>query len=584
MHPQRKPDRSRAGVRSGPSVRNAAEHAAGSASSQAGAQTGRGPMTPDRLLELQRSVGNAAATELLAQQRHEHGDQCGHPPTVQRSTVPDVLTTPGVPFAGPLAERVSAHYGGVDLSHIRVHADPVAQRSAAELGARAYTSGHHVVLTDNATEKDVRHEVAHTFQQAAGTVSGKDNGDGLKISEPDSPEEKAAEAAAQRPLPSRSSPPASQRSAGTVAVTPLPHGPQGHAPVGTDGHGRAVQRADQARPSSAQSGRSAESGQTESSYHTAQSGGSAAASTTSSQRRLSEYARDKAELNRRIGKITALKQDTEFTGAIQGWLDNLTDAAPDLAAVDKIIDRMVKNHGFELPYEWVARHQDKPGFHEAAQQQDRTQRAHLWSKIGAEISSNRAQWERGLVLEKTVGGALFNGLLFGLENFGKSLAMRELWKKMSQTYVKGLRGPVEASVLVGIDDTSVLNTIEWPLLRESIEKGVVDGMNVVVYSMEKEEGGRIRLEPRETVAVRSAEEYEALPRVQQSARWRQQQSQVDTDQKDEFAASCAREDALAELDKFVTENVEGQLRFRPTETPDNTPATSSAGSSPRLGS
>jgi hypothetical protein len=161
MHAQREPDRSRAEVRPKPSVRNAAEHAAASASAQVDAQAAEGPITPQRLLELQRSVGNAAAANLLARQGHEPSDQCGHAPTVQRSSVHDVLTTPGVPFTGPLAERVSDHYGGVDLSHIRVHTDPVAQRSATEIGARAYTSGHHVVLNSNATEKDVRHEVAH---------------------------------------------------------------------------------------------------------------------------------------------------------------------------------------------------------------------------------------------------------------------------------------------------------------------------------------------------------------------------------------------------------------------------------------
>lgn len=576
MHAQQDPDRSRGEVRPKPPVRNAAEHASASASPQAGAQAAGGPMTPRRLLELQRSVGNAAATDLLAQQRHEHSDQCGHTPTVQRSSVHDVLTTPGVPFTGPLAERVSDHYGGVDLSHIRVHTDPVAQRSATEIGARAYTSGHHVVLNNNATEKDVRHEVAHTFQQAVGPVSGKDNGDGLKISEPDSPEEKAAEAAAQRPLPglagsaapSRSSPPAVpalQRSAGI------------------DGPGRPVQRADQARPSSAQSGRSAESGQTVSSYHTAQSGGSAAAaSTTSSERRLSEYERDKAELMARIGKITALRQDTAFMGAIQRWLDNLTDAEPDTAAVDTIIARITENHGFELPYEWVARHQDKPGFQDGVDRQTRTERGQLWSKLGAEISSNVAESEHGIVLERTVGAALFNGLLFGLDNFGQSRTMGELWTKMSQTYVKGLRGVVEASALGGIDDTSVLHAVEWPELKQKIEAGYVDGMNVVVYSVEEVEGGRIRLMPKETVAVRTAQDYEALPRVEQSDEWRQQQSQVDTAEKEKFAARCARDDALVVLDRFVSENVPGSLLFRTVKTPDNTPVTSSAGSSPQL--
>jgi hypothetical protein len=576
MHAQQEPDRSRAEVRLKPSVRNAAEHAAASASAQVDAQAAEGPITPQRLLELQRSVGNAAAANLLARQGHEHSDQCGHAPTVQRSSVHDVLTTPGVPFTGPLAERVSDHYGGVDLSHIRVHTDPVAQRSATEIGARAYTSGHHVVLNSNATEKDVRHEVAHTFQQAVGPVSGKDHGDGLKISEPDSPEEKAAEAAAQRPLPGPAGSAAPAQSA-------RPAEPALQRSAGIDGPGRPVQRADQARPSSAQSGRSAGSDKTVSSYHTALSGGSAAAaSTTSSQRRLSEYERDKAELTARINRIAALQQDTEFKEAIQAWLNNLTEAEPGTAAVDTIIARITENHGFELPYEWVARHQYKAGFQDGADRQTRTGRGHLWSKLSAETSANLAESEHGLVLERTIGGALFNGLLFGLDNFRQSPSMGDLWTKMSQTYVKGLRGVVEASALGGIDDTSVLHTVEWPELKQKIEAGYVDGMNVVVYSVEEVEGAGKQLMPKETVAVRTAQDYEALPRVEQSDEWRQQQSQVDTEEKEKFAARCARDEAVAVLDRFVSENVPGSLLFRTVKTPDNTPVTSSAGSSPQL--
>ena len=199
MHAQQEPDRSRVTDRP-PGSPVLTDKGTGAAQTAAGGPGG--PMTPGRLLALQRSVGNAAAAGMVAQgqqDRHEHDARCGHAPAVQRSTVHDVLSTPGLPFTGPLAQRVSDHYGGVDLSHVRLHTDAVAQRSAEEIGARAYTSGNHIVMGRDATEKDARHEAFHIFQQAAGEVSGTDAGNGLKVSERDAPEEKAAEAAAETP-------------------------------------------------------------------------------------------------------------------------------------------------------------------------------------------------------------------------------------------------------------------------------------------------------------------------------------------------------------------------------------------------
>ena len=44
----------------------------------AGPELGGGGMSPERVLSLQRSVGNAAASRLIEQSRHQHGAGCGH--------------------------------------------------------------------------------------------------------------------------------------------------------------------------------------------------------------------------------------------------------------------------------------------------------------------------------------------------------------------------------------------------------------------------------------------------------------------------------------------------------------------------
>ncbi|MFE2940393.1 DUF4157 domain-containing protein [Streptomyces sp. NPDC059255] len=102
--------------------------------------------------------------------------------------MPDVIKSPGTNFDGPIRKEAESVYG-VSLSHLRVHTDEAARRSAREIGAEAYTSRNHMVFDGPMTRKRVLHEVAHTFQQAAGSVSGNATGHGFTVSDPNSPEE-----------------------------------------------------------------------------------------------------------------------------------------------------------------------------------------------------------------------------------------------------------------------------------------------------------------------------------------------------------------------------------------------------------
>lgn len=88
---------------------------------------------------------------------------------------------------------------GADFSDVRVHTGPTAQRSAAEIGARAYTSGSDVVIGAGGGDKHtLAHELTHVIQQRQGPVSGTDTGDGLRVSDPGDRFERAAEANARR--------------------------------------------------------------------------------------------------------------------------------------------------------------------------------------------------------------------------------------------------------------------------------------------------------------------------------------------------------------------------------------------------
>ncbi|MFE9925661.1 DUF4157 domain-containing protein [Streptomyces sp. NPDC005774] len=130
-------------------------------------------------------------------EQHRHDAGCGHQqagqPQVQRSAVHDVLRAGGTPMNSGLRKEMEARLGA-DFSQVRIHDDGAARASAAEVGARAYTSGHHVVIGDGGGDKHtLAHELTHVIQQRQGPVSGTDTGAGLKVSDPSDTYEQAAE-------------------------------------------------------------------------------------------------------------------------------------------------------------------------------------------------------------------------------------------------------------------------------------------------------------------------------------------------------------------------------------------------------
>jgi uncharacterized protein DUF4157 len=147
----------------------------------------------DRIRALQRAVGNAGVAAAIQR---------------QRDTVHSVLADPGRPLDEPVRQEMETRMDA-DLSDVRVHTGAAAQRSAREIGARAYTSGSHVVIGPGGTDAHtLAHELTHVLQQRDGKLSGVDNGSGLLVSEPDDRFEQAAEANAHRVM---SGPPPIQR-------------------------------------------------------------------------------------------------------------------------------------------------------------------------------------------------------------------------------------------------------------------------------------------------------------------------------------------------------------------------------------
>ncbi|PZT71607.1 MULTISPECIES: eCIS core domain-containing protein [unclassified Streptomyces] len=119
-------------------------------------------------------------------------------PVVQRSSVKGVLRGSGEALDGALRAEMEERLGA-DFSDVQLHTGHAAQRSAAEIGARAYTSGSHVVIGAGGVDKHtLAHELTHVIQQRQGPVAGRPTEDGLSVSDPGDRFEREAEANATR--------------------------------------------------------------------------------------------------------------------------------------------------------------------------------------------------------------------------------------------------------------------------------------------------------------------------------------------------------------------------------------------------
>ncbi|MFE9458474.1 DUF4157 domain-containing protein [Streptomyces californicus] len=196
------------------------EEATGAKAGREARQASTGAGRPrSGLLALQGAVGNATVVQMLGRaghgqdeeekEEHRHGDGCGHEdftaPAVQRSSVHDVVRSPGRPLDQATRADMESRLGA-DFSDVRIHTGSAANASAAEVGARAYTSGNHVVLAAGGGDAHtLAHELTHVIQQRQGPVSGTDTGNGLRVSDPSDRFEREAEANARavmsRPAP-----------------------------------------------------------------------------------------------------------------------------------------------------------------------------------------------------------------------------------------------------------------------------------------------------------------------------------------------------------------------------------------------
>jgi hypothetical protein len=109
------------------------------------------------------------------------------------------LASTGAPLEAPVRAQMQARLGH-DFSRVRVHTDARAAEGARAVGAAAYTVGHDVVFDAGqyapgsaAGRRLLAHELAHVAQQRAAAGGAGE----LRLGEPDTVEERQADAAAR---------------------------------------------------------------------------------------------------------------------------------------------------------------------------------------------------------------------------------------------------------------------------------------------------------------------------------------------------------------------------------------------------
>ncbi len=128
-------------------------------------------MKTDNDFQAQRTCSHCAEEEKL-QMKAETGNSAGMtaPPLVNRT-----VNTVGHPL-DPLTRGFMEVRFGYDFSKVRIHNDSIAHRSSADIHARAYTHGNHIVFGNghyqpgtSSGKKLLAHELSHTIQQGSGS-------------------------------------------------------------------------------------------------------------------------------------------------------------------------------------------------------------------------------------------------------------------------------------------------------------------------------------------------------------------------------------------------------------------------------
>jgi hypothetical protein len=194
----------------------AAQKPAAQASAVPGLHTTPAPAAPQHdsmplhLMRCQATGGNQMVLRLLADQSGEHAEGGGASGGAALADRIRSRVGGGSPLPGTV--RTEAEAGlGQPLGDVRVHTDAPAADMATQLNAQAFTTGNDVFFNQGVYNPGspggfnvLMHELTHTVQQASGPVGGRPVTAGLTVSDAHDPDERQAQAVADRVTAQRS--------------------------------------------------------------------------------------------------------------------------------------------------------------------------------------------------------------------------------------------------------------------------------------------------------------------------------------------------------------------------------------------
>jgi hypothetical protein len=131
------------------------------------------------------------------------------------------------------------------------------------------------------------------------------------------------------------------------------------------------------------------------------------------------------------------------------------------------------------------------------------------------MPGEKAEETKGITLESSLAGFMFDGLDFGVD-YGTSDLLKAQWKQVSLNFVKNAHGTVHAHLLIGVNKKSVLYDTEADVVKEKLKNQEVTKVLVNYYKAVQNGPEDFGLEKFKTVEVSNAEEWEKLIATTQS--------------------------------------------------------------------
>ncbi|MGW1070070.1 hypothetical protein ACWD4F_36895 [Streptomyces aureus] len=239
-----------------------------------------------------------------------------------------------------------------------------------------------------------------------------------------------------------------------------------------------------------------------------------------------KFRSDEAEMRAEVKKY-GLHHDKAFMKAFDGYVDQLylngtwlnqghtPNPGWSADAATNLISEFDRINALHVPASWWRANKREKNFAAMrdAKAQETLSKKYLWSKTEPYYPARQAAAAGGLILESSPPGRIFNGRNCGFTNWSDAPVQAELWTHMSSHYVDGARGPVEAVILEGKVDNSVLTAHEWPHLKKRIEAGQVSNMHVKVMGIrgDSQDSSTWSLQTRATFNVHSQKSFDQIP-------------------------------------------------------------------------